>query len=140
MITTEITYGRNFHISREDRYLFERIEIKGIIEHEKEETPQQALDIARKEATENHVKNNPNLFPDGKYVPLFYEGQEEHLPVIQKANSYDDFDRIEDDLEKQINSCKEIKILETYRLIVKGNPELQKAYDEKYLSLQNKEG
>lgn len=34
-----------------------------------------------------------------------------------------------------INSCKEVKVLETYRFIVKGNPELEFAYEEKMKEL-----
>jgi uncharacterized cupredoxin-like copper-binding protein len=35
-----------------------------------------------------------------------------------------------------IKSCKELKVLESYRLIVKNNPELQEAYDNKLKELQ----
>lgn len=38
-------------------------------------------------------------------------------------------------LEDQINSCTEKKVLESYRLIVKGNKELQKIYDSKIKKL-----
>lgn len=36
-----------------------------------------------------------------------------------------------------IYSCKELKVLESYKLMVKGNPELQAAYDQKFKELTN---
>jgi len=36
-----------------------------------------------------------------------------------------------------MNTCKDIKVLESYRLIVKNNPELQETYDNKLNQLQN---
>lgn len=40
-------------------------------------------------------------------------------------------------LIRDINSCTELKVLESYRLIVKGKPELQTAYDTKLNQLKN---
>lgn len=39
-------------------------------------------------------------------------------------------------LEEQINSCKEVKVLETYKLMVKGVPGLKKMYDKKLEELK----
>lgn len=36
-----------------------------------------------------------------------------------------------------INTCKEVKVLESYRLIAKSNPEIQTAYDNKLKLLNN---
>lgn len=36
-----------------------------------------------------------------------------------------------------IYSCKELKVLESYRLMVKSNPQLQEAYDQQFKKLQN---
>lgn len=39
-------------------------------------------------------------------------------------------------LVEQIESCTELKVLESYRLIAKTNPECQEAYDKKLKELQ----
>ena len=39
---------------------------------------------------------------------------------------------------EDINSCKDLTVLVSYRLIVKSNPDLQKAYDEQYKKLSPK--
>lgn len=41
----------------------------------------------------------------------------------------------EETMIKDINSCKEVKVLETYRLLVKKNPKFQDAYNLKYEQL-----
>lgn len=48
-------------------------------------------------------------------------------------------ERITGSLELDIKSCKDLKILETYRLIVRNRPDLKEIYDEKLLELQNKQ-
>lgn len=40
-------------------------------------------------------------------------------------------------LKEDIESCKELTVLETYRLIVKNKPELQEAYDKTREKLLN---
>jgi hypothetical protein len=40
-----------------------------------------------------------------------------------------------EDLVSHINSCKEIKVLETYKILVKGKPDLQELYDKKFAEL-----
>jgi hypothetical protein len=40
-------------------------------------------------------------------------------------------------LVQDINSCKELKVLETYDLITKNNPELREVYQKKFLELSN---
>ena len=37
---------------------------------------------------------------------------------------------------EDINSCKDVETLKQYRLLVKGKPELQEAYDNKLKELQ----
>lgn len=41
----------------------------------------------------------------------------------------------EETMINEINTCKELKVLESYRLIVKNNPKLQEAYDQKLKEL-----
>lgn len=40
-------------------------------------------------------------------------------------------------LIRDINSCTELKVLESYKIIVKGKPDLQAAYDTKLNQLKN---
>lgn len=41
----------------------------------------------------------------------------------------------EETMINEINTCKELKVLESYRLIVKKNPKFQEAYDQKLKEL-----
>lgn len=50
-----------------------------------------------------------------------------HLDKATLANS----------LVRDINSCTELKVLESYKIIVKGKPDLQDAYDTKLKELKN---
>lgn len=43
-----------------------------------------------------------------------------------------------DNYKEQIDSCEDVKVLESYKLIVKSSPELQSHYDAKMQSLLNK--
>lgn len=64
-------------------------------------------------------------------IPMSTQSSINSLPVIRSQE-----DAIADaDLFVQIYSCNELKVLESYKLIVKGKPELQQAYDEMYLKL-----
>jgi hypothetical protein len=40
-------------------------------------------------------------------------------------------------IEEDIKSCTTLKVLESYRFVVKNKPELQPAYDKKYEELKN---
>ena len=40
-------------------------------------------------------------------------------------------------LEDQINSCQQLKVLESYRLLVKNNPDLEKVYLQKLKELSH---
>ena len=40
-----------------------------------------------------------------------------------------------EELIRDINSCKELKVLQSYRLIVKNNPQLKEAYEIKLIEL-----
>ncbi len=39
------------------------------------------------------------------------------------------------DIDKDIRSCKDVRVLETYRLLVKKNPEFKPVYDEMHEKL-----
>ncbi len=44
---------------------------------------------------------------------------------------------VKSNIIEDIMSCKELKVLETYRILVKNKPELQAAYNEMYEKLKN---
>lgn len=55
-----------------------------------------------------------------------FMGQKPHNSVIEDTPV---------DLEKEIMSCSSLKVLESYKFIVRGKEELQKIYDEKFAEL-----
>ncbi len=73
-----------------------------------------------------HKQSFPHLYtPNGK--PITFE-QVGETQVIRSANPIEA-------LIQDINSCGEVKVLETYKLMVKGKPEVEKIYEEKMKSL-----
>ena len=91
------------------------------------DNPMDAIDAARKLVDENFEKNNPHLVtPDISIIPKSSK---------EMMASYDDsvpthYNK-QPTLEEQINSCSEIKTLESYKFIVKGKPELETIYNQK---------
>ena len=72
---------------------------------------------------EFHIENNKGLYftmnPD----------------AITNAESKSPKESAQTDMIAAINSCTDIKVLESYRLIAKSNPEFQEAYDKKLKEL-----
>ena len=66
-------------------------------------------------------------FGNARFSPEF--------PPIPQPSTHEEI-RI-GDIENDIRSCTELKVLETYRLIAKSKPEFQAAYDEVYAKLSN---
>lgn len=132
MQTLEVTFQKNFHTSNEDRFLMETLIIKVSADTVGEDA-QYLWDKAREEAELNHKRNNPHLFPpdipdkEPEYKLAMYQPHE-----IKRDEKY----IYGTTLEEQINSCKDLKNLESYKFIVKGKPDLQTIYDNKLKSLQ----
>lgn len=87
------------------------------------EDAKEALNIAKSLVEEYHKES---------YVVIAHE---ELLPEVQKKNCVESTVNY---LIQDIESCKEIKVLESYKIIAKSKPELQKAYDKILLVLTNK--
>lgn len=134
MQTLDVQFQKNFHTNFEDRYLMETIFIK-VAPDSIGEDIQFLLDKAREEAHLNHKRNNPHLFPPGiSIVPKSILSQQQEIGMRELGKQIDE--QKEKELPEQINSCTELKVLETYKFIVKGKPDLQTIYDNKLKSLQ----
>lgn len=105
------------------------------------ENPLEKMKELKNLAAEFHKQEFPHLYQDNKMVGDFISPS----PAIHAQTDYhiSDFpneksskERTIDALIQDINSCKEIKVLESYRLIVKKYPELEDAYNLKLKSLQ----
>ena len=93
------------------------------------ENPMDAIDEARKLVNENFEKNNPHLVnPD---IPIISKHPEEKKVQFQ----WTEMKEQPIDFVKEINSCETLKVLESYKFIVKGKPELEKIYSEKLKEL-----
>lgn len=131
MQTLEVTFQKNFHTSNEDRFLMETLIIKVNADTVGEDA-QYLWDKAREEAELNHKRNNPHLFPPD--IPI--------IPKVEKSNQMITREELERQLmygkniPEQIQSCTELKTLESYKFIVRGKPDLQTIYDNKLKSLQ----
>ena len=86
------------------------------------EDAKEALDTARLLVEEYHRENNKEL--------------EEMRGVQERIINQPPTTGIQA-IINDIGTCKDIKVLESYRLIVKNNPELQETYNHKLNQLQN---
>lgn len=110
------------------------------------ETLEEALDELDERLTAWHKKRYPHLYGDplplaginSSAKPGFYTQEQiaEAVPVpnsigVIKQNRMPEDQRIAA-LIADIYSCFELKVLESYRIMAKANPELQAAYDMQY--------
>lgn len=122
----QVTYKRNFRISAIDQYLYETIETKVVFN--KSEKANEAFDMAKAFVLEQGSKVTHDPF----YSPT--ENVEEPFPIkVQKST----IETTVNYLIKDIESCQEIKVLESYKIIAKSKPELQEAYDTKFNQLKS---
>jgi hypothetical protein len=84
------------------------------------EDAKEALDTARLLVEEYHKENNKEL----------EEMRGTQVVTIDEKLSPDE------QIIRDINSCSDLKILESYRLIVKKNPQFQETYNLKLNQLQ----
>ena len=122
MQITQISYQKTFNLGN---YSSERIGAE--ITLNAGEDAMQAINEARKLVMENFTANNlqPEILP------------EPEIPIIPKQKQMP-IETTVDFIKRDINSCTELKVLESYRLIAAGKPELKEAYDNKLIELQNK--
>ncbi len=87
--------------------------------------PVKALDEAKKLVEQYHKENNQHLFHD----------QTPDVPVTSQIIRQMGPRSREDQIEADIRTCKDVKVLESYKLIAKSNPVLKMAYNEKFQEL-----
>jgi hypothetical protein len=116
MIAREIYYERVFPIQQ---FVNEKLGIVCILE------PNETLDGAYRKANEilwdQHRKLNPQLYSQ--------EQPKEEAPINSKAP-------YGKSLKEQLLSCSQLKVLESYKFVVRGKPE-QELYDRRYKELEN---
>lgn len=91
----------------------------------------EAIDEARKLVNENFEKNNPHLVtPDIPIIP-------KSILEVASIKEYHNHNQqaAQQPLTEQIKSCTDLKVLESYKFIVKGKPELELAYQNKLKEL-----
>jgi hypothetical protein len=113
MKVTTVVYHKTFNLGN---YCSEKIGVE--IELDENDTVEMAFEAAKKSVVGFHVSSNP--------IHLVSEEVIENKPELPSTTSIID----------SINSCSKIKVLETYRLIAKSNPEYQQAYDNQLKKLQ----
>jgi hypothetical protein len=137
----KVSYQKTFNLGN---YSSERIGVD--VNINAGEDAMEAIEVARKLVNENFEKNNPHLVtPDIPIIPKHLEGyakgnfnvsgNDERVDLL---NSY-----VKDKkaqlplLVDQIKSVTDLKVLESYKFIVKGKPELQTIYDNKLNELSH---
>lgn len=127
MIIEKITYAKVFPLGQ---YINERIGVE--IQVEETDDAKMVLEKAKSMVERWHIDTNPHLYLD--HVPDSFVSVT--LPPGQREPDAPPLSQMEI-MKKEINSCKELKVLESYRLIVKNNPELQETYNQKLKDLDN---
>lgn len=125
MKTDRITYQKLFPLGM---YINERIGVE--VQLDEWDDPAECLQAAKNMVEKFYRDSNPQ-------VQLQFTDANEVLPEVQMENSKTS-DRMAA-LIKDIDSCKEIKVLESYSLMAKISPELQAAYDYKMEQLIDKQ-
>lgn len=88
--------------------------------------PAEAFQYLDEIVTAIHRKEFPQFYSNNQ--PLYLG--EENLPEMQVDKPIP-----HTSLEDQIRSCKEIKVLESYRILIKNDPVLSKVYNEMMFKL-----
>lgn len=94
------------------------------LELKEDDDPDNAYELARQFILEKLSQNESpkETFPF-----------EEPIQNISEERSTDTIEALKHD----ISTCKELKVLESYRLLVTKNPELQDVFNKKIVELQN---
>ena len=114
MHINQISYVKTFNLGN---YSSEKIGVEIFINEG--DDAKQALDTAKSLVEEYHKSLEfPEQHIQERYIP------DDKLPEIQVQKEVR-----EQTLEEQIQSCKEVKVLESYKFIAKKDIALQVAYD-----------
>jgi hypothetical protein len=119
MTVDRISYQKVFPLGM---YINERIGVE--IQLDKEDSPEYALSKAKEMVESFHKENNKGLH---------IEVNSDAIP-IQKPEPEETRIGL---LIQDIESCKDIKTLESYKFLVKGKQDFQTAYDNKLKELTN---
>ena len=129
MNITSINYTKTYNLGS---YQSEKIGVE--ISINEGENAMEALDTAKKLCQEFHEKNNPEPFVSGETI--IQPASTEPIPEI-KVDKKTAKEQQEQKLIDDINSCTELKVLESYRLIAKSNKKLQTTYDYRLKLIQD---
>lgn len=113
-----VTYQKAFWIGS---FLQHKIEIG--YQLEEGQSVEQALDMAKKTVDEWNLANN-------SFSPVDSSSQVNDIKIEKDHTG----NRVAA-LISDIYSCKELKVLESYRIMAKSSPELQAAYDQQFKKL-----
>lgn len=92
------------------------------------EDPLLAIAELKRLAEKFHREGNPHLYQEpSPEIPS--------TPLIKKTNEDSKNQQIKS-IISSIETCTEIKVLESYQLIAKSNPQIQQAYDNQLNKLQ----
>lgn len=113
-------------------FLQDKLGIEISIDQGLGETPEMAYSLAKEIMDNWHKQANPHL--EGTTI-TDVPGEPPRTLEIMNNRIANEEQRIEA-IISDINSCTEIKVLESYRLMVKSNERLQNVYNLKMASLQ----
>jgi hypothetical protein len=123
MKITTINYQKVFPLGQ---YINERLGIE--IEVSELDDPLEVYKEAKRIIEEAHRAMNPQL--EYESIPSTTQ------PPIPEQKPQPEERRIGNIVE-DINSCENLKVLETYKFIAKQKPEFQEAYEKKFRELSN---
>ena len=128
-----VNYQRTFNLGS-----YESVRIGAEVMVNAGEDAKQALVIAKNFVEEFQKENHPHTYghdstPDIPIIPKSFNVSHEP-PNHSNKELIDWAEQIERqpvDLKKEIQSSTSLKVLESYKFIVKGKPELEKVYTDK---------
>lgn len=125
-----VNYQKTYNLGN---YSSERIGIE--ISINEGQNPKEALQEAKKLADEFHLDNNKGLYVENMITGVASTGIAS--PIIQQTATKKQENTKPLTLIEQINTCTEVKVLESYKLIVRNNPDANEAYRKKLVELSN---
>lgn len=123
MKVDKVTYTKSYSIGP---FLQEKVGFEASIDPE--DIPENVLNYLKVMADDWHKENNP---PTGMGIEL--PGGPMNIPIPDR---YVDRGNPKEALAHDINSCIDIKVLESYKLLVKNSPDLQEVYEKKLAELK----
>ncbi len=152
MKTTSITVERNFHIMNDDRFIMEKISVT--VEVCDEDYTQDCIDNARKQIEANFKAAYPKVYTHLNFDEVRQLDKEERNFIeVGKIRQQDIEDRLKDfdngsyqnhiilptpsekikqiPIEEQIQVCKTIRELNSFKIIARMNPKLTELWDKK---------